>query len=286
MRQHQSVLEYAQGRYFKLAVVLCSVAIIAYAWHEPPAAYLKPYGGTWLGYTLGSVSALLVVWLMLLGVRKRRYRSNLGTLQGWTSAHIYLGASLIVLATLHCAFEFGWNVHTLAYVLMLAVIASGFFGLYAYMRYPGSIAENLGGESVEATTLRLADLDRRCRKLALDLPDDIIAIVMRASRSKPRAAVGGTSFRRMLAGTNVRCRARDACAALMAYQTTQLNPHQSKSYDQLVAEMTRKSALTDRIRTDLRVRALLVFWLYFHVPLSFALLAALISHVVSVFYYW
>ncbi len=27
-------------------------------------------------------------------------------------------------------------------------------------------------------------------------------------------------------------------------------------------------------------------WLYFHVPLSFALLAALPAHVVSVFYLW
>ena len=27
-------------------------------------------------------------------------------------------------------------------------------------------------------------------------------------------------------------------------------------------------------------------WLHIHVPLSFALLAALIAHIVSVFYYW
>jgi hypothetical protein len=27
-------------------------------------------------------------------------------------------------------------------------------------------------------------------------------------------------------------------------------------------------------------------WLYFHVPLSFALLAALLAHVVAVFYLW
>ena len=27
-------------------------------------------------------------------------------------------------------------------------------------------------------------------------------------------------------------------------------------------------------------------WLYFHVPLTFALLAALVTHIVSVFIYW
>jgi hypothetical protein len=50
--------------------------------------------------------------------------------------------------------------------------------------------------------------------------------------------------------------------------------------------MTRKSALVDRVRRDLRYRALLEVWLYAHVPLAFALLAALIAHVVSVFYFW
>ena len=50
--------------------------------------------------------------------------------------------------------------------------------------------------------------------------------------------------------------------------------------------MTRKSMLLDRLRSDMRFRALMQLWLFFHVPLSFALLAALGAHVVSVFYYW
>ena len=267
-------------------MVLCIAAITAYAWHEPPTSYPKPYGGTWLGYTLGTLSAVLVVWLMLLGVRKRSYRSSLGTVQGWTSAHVYLGSTLVVLATLHCAFEFGWNVHTLVYVLMLAVVTSGFFGLYAYIRYPALMSGNMSGETLNATALKIDDLDRRCRKLALDLPDDINAMVMRATRSKSRESKLGSGFRRMLAGTDARCPAREACSALLAYDSERLIPAQSNPFEQLLSEMTRKSALTDRIRADLRVRALLVFWLFFHVPLSFGLLAALIAHVVSVFYYW
>jgi len=50
--------------------------------------------------------------------------------------------------------------------------------------------------------------------------------------------------------------------------------------------MTRKSTLIDRVRRDLRYRAVMEIWLYAHVPLSFALLAAVIAHVVSVFYFW
>ena len=55
---------------------------------------------------------------------------------------------------------------------------------------------------------------------------------------------------------------------------------------QLVKEMTRKRLLIERLRRDLRYHTMLQIWLYLHVPLSFALLGALIAHVVSVFYFW
>jgi hypothetical protein len=31
---------------------------------------------------------------------------------------------------------------------------------------------------------------------------------------------------------------------------------------------------------------MLEIWLYLHVPLTFALIAALVAHIVSVFFYW
>ena len=132
--RHQSILEYARFRWFKSALWLSILAGAAYLWHDPP---LKPYGGTWLGYTLGTVGALLILWLLWFGVRKRRYSSRLGTVQGWLSAHVYLGTALLVVGTLHTGFELGMNVHTLAYVLMVATVASGFYGVYIYLSVPG-----------------------------------------------------------------------------------------------------------------------------------------------------
>jgi hypothetical protein len=41
-----------------------------------------------------------------------------------------------------------------------------------------------------------------------------------------------------------------------------------------------------QIRGALRIRALLEIWLFIHIPLTIALIAALIAHVVSVFFYW
>ena len=285
MHHNQSILAFKRARYLRLALWVCAAAITAYIWHDPPLVYIKPYGGTWLGYTLGTISAVLIVWLMLLGVRKRRYRSSMGSVQGWTSAHVYLGASLIIIATLHSAFEFGWNIHTLAYALMIIVILSGFFGVYAYLRFPELVTSNLGDETLETLLLKIADLDRKCRRIALDLPDEINAIVMKSTRGTQRELAVDSNLRRQITAVNAPCPTRDACDALMR-AGVKLSAEQARINGQLLAEMTRKNSLIERVRRNLRFQALMRIWLYVHVPLSFALLAALIAHIVSVFYYW
>ena len=40
------------------------------------------------------------------------------------------------------------------------------------------------------------------------------------------------------------------------------------------------------IRRNLRTKGLLEVWLFIHIPATIALLAALLAHVISVFYYW
>ena len=107
---YQSITGYKGARYFWVAIALSAASALAYWWHQP---INSPNGGTWLGYTLGTIGALLIIWLMLLGVRKRSYNSNVGNVQGWTSAHVYLGTALLVVATLHCGLQFGTNIHTL-----------------------------------------------------------------------------------------------------------------------------------------------------------------------------
>jgi hypothetical protein len=112
------------------------------------------------------VAAALIVWLIWLGRRKRDYGSKVGTVQGWTSAHVYLGTALIIVATLHTGFQFGWNLHTLAYTLMMIVILSGFFGIWAYARYPSRMTENTGGKSRPELYTEVAELDRQLQRLA------------------------------------------------------------------------------------------------------------------------
>ena len=134
-RTHEGFLRHKGFRWAQIATLLCLVAVAIYFFvgarlQEPPS------GGSWLGYGLGTISAGLIVWLACLGVRKRVITAGHYSLKAWVSAHVYLGLSLTVLATLHTGFQFGWNVHTLAYALMMLVIASGALGIWAYATLP------------------------------------------------------------------------------------------------------------------------------------------------------
>jgi hypothetical protein len=261
-----------------VALSVAAFASIAYLWHEPP---LKPYGGTGLGYTLGTVSGLLVLWLLWYGVRKRRYRSTSGTVQGWLSAHVYLGTALVVVATLHTGFELGWNIHTLAYVLMLMVVASGFYGVFAYLRVPGAMTANLGEDTLQAILLRLADLDREMREKGMSLPDTLFALV---DKSVSATRLGGNAFR-LVSGKDPSC---PTAAAVKQWPqlARRMTGEVAKLDKEVFSLLLQKNELLARARRDLRHKAVLDLWLYVHVPLACTLLAALVAHVIAVFIYW
>jgi hypothetical protein len=276
--RHYSILEYARFRWFKAAVVLSLLAAAAYLWHNPPT---KPYGGSWLGYTLGSVGAALILWLLYYGVRKRRYRSTAGTVQEWLSAHVYLGTALVVIVTLHTGFELGFNVHTFAYVLMLAVVLSGMYGVFVYLRVPQAMTENLGEDSLDALILRIGDIDRDMRARAMGLPDELLALI---DRSVTGTRLGG-SFSRLVTGIDRDCPTSHAVRAWPG-AARRLTGESARLDKDVYALLLQKHQMLERARRDLRYKAILDLWLYFHVPLAFMLLAALVVHVVSVFIYW
>lgn len=276
---HESILIYRGFRYLKLGAGMAAVAVLAYAVHQPEVG--PPNGGTALGYVLGVWGLGLIVWLAWFGVRKRRYGVGKHNLEDWLSAHVYLGLGLIVVATLHTGFQFGWNVHLLAYVLMMLVIASGIFGVYAYARYPTLITENRRGLSLREMMAQIAELDVKARAISAMLGDNVHREVMNAAEA---LGLGG-SVLDQLRGRDRNCpaaralqRVRDLALDLPAAET--------EKGHQLIELLARKVQFVDRARRDLRFKAMMDVWLYVHVPLTFALMAALTAHVVSVFFYW
>lgn len=274
---HDSFLTYERLRYLKVSVVVLVAAIVAYVVDVPVTGRR---GDSTVGYTLGVVSALLMVWLTWFGVRKRSYRIGGAPLRGWLSAHVYLGAIVPVLAALHCAFHFGWNVHTLAYALLVVTVLTGFVGIVMYRTVPEQRGENRSGEKLESLLQNLAALDAESRNVASQLPD---AFALAVTVSVDETRIGG-GLLRQLSGVDPRCGTARALEAVERAQE-QVDDAQRERVKDLLGILAVKRALLRRIRQDVRSKALLDLWLVVHVPLAIAALAALAAHVFVVFYW-
>jgi hypothetical protein len=275
---HESFLVHRQFFYLRISLILMIASLVPYLLWQPEQGH---EGGTWLGYTLGTIGALLIVWLMLLGVRKRRYGPGDWSLKAWLSAHVYLGLSLLVVASLHAGFQFGLNIHTLAYVLMVIVILSGVFGVVTYARVPGLMTANRMSRSLQGMVIEILELDRQCAELALPLGDEFAEAVRRSSEE---TRIGGSSWRQ-LSGREPNCATARALTRVRELAEN-APPAMRAGAATLLAILRRKQELLQRARRDVRFKAMLELWLYVHVPLSFALLAALTAHIIAVFYYW
>jgi hypothetical protein len=276
--RHESFLQYRRYRWFKIALLISILLVVAYLLIDVQPRH---NGGSWLGYTLGTIGALLILWLALLGIRKRNITRGRWSLKAWTSAHVYLGLGLIVIATLHTGFQFGWNVHTFAYALMMIVILSGAYGITVYAVLPQGLsdsrAEMTGPQMIEAVN----NIDKQIQAAAQPLRDEDSATVLGSLGEDP---FSGGVWRR-LAGSYPKCTNRSALRT-MRDRLNQATGKQAAALEQVVTLLERRQAALQRVRGYVQRRALLEIWLFVHVPLTFVLIAALLAHIVSVFFYW
>jgi hypothetical protein len=270
---HESFLVHRRMRWFKIALTVSLIAILGYVLADVKP---RPSGGSWYGYTLGTIGALLIVWLALIGIRKRAMTPGRWSLKAWTSAHVYLGLSLVIIATLHTGFQFGWNVHTLAYALMMLVIASGIYGIVVYSLLPAAMSNNRREMTTREMVDSLAAIDRQLELAAQPLRREEAVRIVAALEQDPF----GFGVVARLTGRYHDCRTEAAVAAFAD------GPTRREAEDRVVALLGRRMGQLRQIRRHMRLKAMLEVWLYVHVPATIALLGALTAHIVSVFYYW
>lgn len=317
--QHVSFLLYQRARWLKIALVLCALAALVYLWHDPIEG---KSGSTWLGYGLGTLGAVLIGWLAYLGVRKRQFQRGAGRVQGWVSAHVYLGLALTVVVTLHTGFQLGWNVHTLAYGLMLLVILSGLYGISAYAVIPRQITANRDALELRAMLEQITSLNQTALALAERIDPETHAIT---ARSVSEVRIGGSAWEQLSgryrrvgevsgleqfarrkraellnkAVSAAQAPARGGRQATIAFVADQIfaaggarghdktgDDKATETLQKLLQTIARRKNLVARVNRDITLRARLNVWLYVHIPLTVALLAALLIHILVVFLYW
>lgn len=273
----RTFLEYRDFFYLKVSVGLLLLSLVLFALDDPPGGRS---GSSWAGYAIGTISALTIFWLMWLGIRKRDYTATGAPLKGWVSAHVYLGTMLLFLVPLHSAFEFGLNVHTLAYLLMCVVVFSGIIGVVFYALVPTSMTRNRNNITLDAMLERIAEIDSECRAAAEGLPDYYAQTVM---MSIDETRIGGT-VRMQLSGSDSEC---GTSRALMRLRNSEIDlESEAKAQERKLVELVaRKELLVRQIRHDVRFKAILDIWLIVHVPFAFATCAATIVHVFVVSWY-
>jgi len=193
---------------------------------------------------------------------------------------------------LHAGFQVGWNIHSLALVLMVLVIASGVYGTFIYMKYPERLSENRGGASRSELLDQLADIDRRSQRVAEKLPDEYRELV---TSGVQRTALGSTLWQRLRKEDNSRVQingkivanpGQEAAMDWLAEQQSRADANAATTIAELSALLRNKRQLLRQVNEDLRLQAAIEIWLYAHVPLSAGLLMALVAHILTVFLYW
>lgn len=273
---HEGFLRHRSFRWLKIAGGLSLLAILIYLLVDVEPRH---NGGSWYGYVLGTLGAGLIVWLALLGIRKRRMTPGAWSLKAWTSAHVYLGLALIVIGTLHTGFQLGWNVHTLAWALMMLVIASGAYGISVYASLPSALSSNREEMTQPQMLEALQAIDRQLHDAAQPLDRHWADAVMAALEE---SAFAGGLWQRLTGNW----RHSPTQAAIDAFNRADAATAEDAAMRRVEGLLQRRRGQLDRMRRHLRLKALLEVWLYVHVPATFALIAALTAHVISVFYYW
>jgi hypothetical protein len=276
---HRSFLFWGGGFYARVSAVLCVACVVLYWLVRPPG---PPNGGSFTGYTLGTLALGLVLWLGWFGLRRRRYGGG-ERLDEVLSAHVYLGLAVALVALLHCGFRVHWNVHSLALLLLLGVVGSGIFGAAAFWSIPPRMTGNRAGMTLGTMSAELATIALRCRALSLSFPDDIVSLVARTTSPCGEAGRLGD----MLGGRRNRLRQLNL-AAIAQVQDELLRGRDVTPAEvlPLLQSLTQHLTLVERLTSDQRYRRMLLLWRAIHVPMTVALVAALAVHVLVVFYDW
>jgi len=298
--------------FLKAASLLSLISIFLYVVHDPVG---PPSGNSWLGYTLGTIGGLIILWLLWFGVRKRTYINNRFSLVQWLSGHVWLGTSLLVLATLHCGFQFDPNMHTVFYFVMVLTVLSGMVGVYFYIKVPATISINLAKSSSVQMHEEFDQIARDALEVAREIDPDVHELILftvdrlflghrlpnrKALQELEKVGVSLVSRR----GRVMTSEAEESAQRLrldnpmgpvkQSFEATRLQAFvidlcfDRSPGEKLQTLLDRINDMVDRLtrlEMDRVANRRIRIWLLFHVPLSLATVIGLFVHIISVFYY-
>jgi len=281
MREDENVLNYHNALWLKLFLLTLILLITSYTVY---AYYVNnPNGATFIGLMYGVFGLIAILLLMYYGIRKRTYNTTFGTLKGWLSFHIYIGLLTLVIVPMHAGFKFGINVHTLSFLLMAIVVISGIFGAYFYINFPVKFTYHGNELLYDKFDDELNKLINQMRGLAKNKStlfkkkcDEAISLAL------PK---GNRGWQLLLNLGTKSLPSETGYLNVLNKDMEKIQESEREDFKRLAILSLQKFELQNRFLAQMRLKNILESWLYIHLPVSFAMLIALIIHIISVIYY-
>jgi hypothetical protein len=261
----------------RIFILLLAAVGAAFYWS---VTHEFPHGGSAVGLTFGTAGYLLILLLAFYGIRKRWYRSRLGTLEQWLQSHIYLGILVLVLLVLHTGGRFHDTVAVTTLVLCAVVVLSGIAGAIFFVTVPRVLTEVESNLTVDEISQQLNQLAKQMARLATGRSDAFVRIHDGLiAESMPGWLAG---WRLLFARLRRRSNQTPAdWSKLLAL----VGRDEQEALRQLLVVSRQRKELLIRLMYQQRYKNILEFWLYIHVPVTFALIVFGTMHVIAVFYY-
>jgi len=238
--------------------------------------------GTWLTmrWVTGLVGLFGIAAAMTYPLRKQVYRRRAGALRYWMLVHVYIGALAGVILMLHAGSHTGGLLTTTLYLAFDVVIASGLFGIAAYIVAPRILT------SIEGEPLLIEDLVARRDELRQELDE-----IRKESEGWLKEEIEKQVVRKFLSFSFLirQIIRRESLTSLLANarkafkdRLTRLATNEERT--QLLRAVETAVTLR-RVDALIYLHKLLKLWIVPHVVSTSLMLALLVVHVIQVVYF-
>ncbi|HIE95854.1 MAG TPA: hypothetical protein EYG03_04370 [Planctomycetes bacterium] len=262
-------------RIIGVVIVAVLTLLLLVATRTMESALLSPR--TWLGWLL----VVIVLFLASYRVRKQFSMLPLGSSAGWLQCHIYVGLLSLPVFLLHSGAQWpGGLIEVMTGLLFLIVFCTGVVGLILTRTIPPRLTDR--GEEV---------IRERIPVFIRILREEAEAAVAGAKDEAPSEVLSELYLRRLHSFfqrptnffSHVIHSAKPRTGLLSALADTRrfLNTQDEQTMERLAECVRRK----DDLDYQYTMQSLLKYWLFLHVPLTWAMIVFASCHVVTAMAY-
>jgi hypothetical protein len=232
-----------------------------------------PDGGTPAGLAYGIAGLCFIAFLLFQAVRKRWHRCHYGKNETWVDVHIHAGLLAPLLIGMHAGFQFRDPSATLAAALLGGIVLSGLLGLFLYRLLPRRLHAISGSLTIEEAAEEMNQLSRKMCVLAQGKSQPLRQVWTFLSEAH---TLGRWAFLGLAKTQN---------SDLLVQHIQGVPVDEQAVLDQMILLDQQWKRMQAQFGHRMWVKNLLVAWLYLHVPLSAALVVAILLHLLMVAYY-